>query len=186
MIRRLLPLLAFLALAALLYAGVRMNSGKDISAITSPLIGKSTPSFELPVLGQSGRRISDRDLRGTPYLLNVWGSWCVNCREEHPQLLALARAGRIRVIGYNYKDAPEEAQRWLRERGNPYQLVLADEDGRTALDWGIYGAPETFLVDASGIIRWKTVGPITEDMLRDELGPQLAALGAPVSGANPK
>ena len=178
MIRRLLPLFAFLALAALLYAGVRMNSGRDTSAIVSPLIGKATPSFELPVLGQAGRRVSNHDLRGKPYLLNVWGSWCVNCREEHAQLLAIARSGRIRVIGYNYKDAPDEAQRWLRELGNPYELVLADEEGRTALDWGIYGAPETFLVDASGVIRWKTVGPITEDALHDELEPQLAALGA--------
>jgi len=177
MIRRLLPLFVFIGLAALLYVGVRMNSGKDNSAIPSPLIGKSVPAFSLPVLGEPGRMVSDKDLLGAPYLLNVWGSWCVSCREEHPQITKLARSGRIRIIGYDYKDAPEDAQRWLQEFGNPYSLVIADEEGRAALDWGIYGAPETFLVDAKGMIVWKTVGPITETVLRDEVEPQLAAIG---------
>lgn len=177
MIRRLLPLALFLALAALLWAGVRMNSGKDTSAIPSPLIGKPAPAFSLPVLGDPKRIVSNRDLLGSPYLLNVWGSWCVNCREEHAQISALARSGKIRVLGYNYKDSPEDALRWLQEFGNPYALVIADEEGRAALDWGIYGAPETFLVDASGIIRWKTVGPISPETIREQIEPQLAALG---------
>src|SRR6478736_7432066 len=110
MIRRLWPLLVFAALALLLYAGVRMNSGRDTSAIASPLIGKPAPAFTLPVLGQPGRTVSRADLPGKPYLLNVWGSWCVNCRDEHPVVSALARSGRVRVIGYDYKDEPADAQ----------------------------------------------------------------------------
>jgi cytochrome c biogenesis protein CcmG/thiol:disulfide interchange protein DsbE len=176
MIRRLLPLIVFAAIALLLYAGVRMNSGKDNSAIPSPLIGKSTPAFSLPVLGEPDRLISNKDLLGQPYLLNVWGSWCPTCRDEQSQLTALARSGKVRVIGYNYKDVPEDAQAWLKEFGNPFELVLADEEGRAALDWGVYGAPETFLVDASGVIRWKLIGPITDSIISEQIEPELAAM----------
>lgn len=176
MMRRLLPLVAFAALALLLFAGVRMNSGKDTSAIPSPLIGKSVPAFSLPVLGEPARLVSHRDLLGAPYLLNVWGSWCPTCRDEHPVISALARSGKVRVIGYNYKDPAEDAQRWLAEFGNPYSLVITDEEGRAALDWGIYGAPETFLVDAKGIIRWKTIGAINPQVVREQIEPQLAKL----------
>lgn len=179
MIRRLLPLLAFVALAAVLLMAVLRNSGKDNSAIASPLIGKPVPAFSLPVLGEPTRLVGNKDLLGRPYLLNVWGSWCVNCRDEHPQLLALSRSGRIRIVGYNYKDAPEEAARWLQSFGNPYQLIIADEEGRAALDFGIYGAPESFLIDARGTIRWKHVGPITDAVLRDELEPLFAQIGVP-------
>jgi cytochrome c biogenesis protein CcmG/thiol:disulfide interchange protein DsbE len=178
-VKRWLPLAAFLALAALLLAGVLMNSGKDTTAIASPLIGKPVPAFSLPVLGQSGKQIGNADLLGKPYLLNVWGSWCVNCRDEHPLLSELARSGRIRLVGYNYKDAPEEAQRWLQTFGNPYEVVVADEEGRVALDFGIYGAPETYLVDAQGVIRWKHVGPITPELLQGELEAQMAKAGVP-------
>ena len=177
--KRWLPLAAFLALAALLLAGVLMNSGKDTSAIASPLIGKPVPVFSLPVLGEPGRLVRDADLRGKPYLLNVWGSWCVNCRDEHPQILALQKSGRIHVVGYNYKDSPEEAQRWLQSFGNPYDLVIADEEGRVALDFGIYGAPESYLVDAQGLIRWKHVGPITDEVLKSEMEPVFAQIGVP-------
>jgi cytochrome c biogenesis protein CcmG, thiol:disulfide interchange protein DsbE len=173
MIRRLLPLLAFAALAVLLFAGVRMNAGRDNSAIPSPLLGKPTPAFSLPVLGEPARRIGNADLLGRPYLLNVWGSWCPTCRYEHAHIAALARSGKVRVVGYNYKDAPDDAQAWLRQFGNPYELVVADEDGRAALDWGIYGAPETFLVDARGIVRWKYVGPLTPEVVRDDIIPTL-------------
>ena len=179
MIRRLLPLFAFALLAALLYAGVRMNSGRDNSAIPSPLVGKSMPAFSLPVLGEPGRRIANTDLVGRPFMLNVWGSWCPTCRDEHPQMTALAKSGKVRVIGYNYKDAPEDARRWLQQFGNPYEIVIADEDGRAALDWGIYGAPETFLVDAGGVVRWKHVGPITDELIAREIEPRLAAMEAP-------
>ena len=178
MIRRLLPLVAFILLASLLFVGVRMNSGRDNSVIPSPLIGKAAPVFSLPVLGDPSRKVSNREFLGAPYLLNVWGSWCVNCREEHAQITALARSGKIRVVGYDYKDAPEDGQRWLAQFGNPYDVVVADEDGHAALDWGIYGAPETFLVDAHGIVRWKAVGAITDDVIREQIEPQLAKLAA--------
>ena len=177
--KRWLPLAAFVALAALLLAGVMMNSGKDTSAIASPLIGKPVPAFSLPLLGEPGKQHGRADFLGEPWLLNVWGSWCVNCRDEHPQLLALSRSGRIRIVGYNYKDSPEEAQRWLRSFGNPYGTILADEEGRAALDFGIYGAPESVLVDAGGVIRWKHVGPITDELLANELEPLFAQLGVP-------
>ena len=176
MMRRLLPLLVFAALATLLWAGVRMNSGRDTSAIASPLIGKPMPAFSLPVFGEPGRMISDKDLLGRPFLLNVWGSWCPACRDEHPHITALARSGKIRVIGYDYKDDPAEAQRWLAEFGNPFELIIVDEPGRAALDWGIYGAPETFIVDARGIVRWKQVGPVTEAVIREQIEPLLARL----------
>jgi cytochrome c biogenesis protein CcmG/thiol:disulfide interchange protein DsbE len=176
MIKRLLPLIAFSLLALLLGAGVLMNSGKDTSAIPSPLIGKPAPAFSLPVLGEPERLITNADLRGEPYLLNVWGSWCPACRDEHPVITELAQSGRIKVIGYDYKDEPEDAQRWLEQFGNPYALVIADQDGRAALNWGIYGAPESFLVDAQGIVRWKYIGPMSDGVVRDLLLPELEKL----------
>jgi cytochrome c biogenesis protein CcmG/thiol:disulfide interchange protein DsbE len=185
MMRRWLPLAAFAALAALLLAGVLMNSGKDKSAIASPLIGKPVPEFSLPLLDEPDKRLGRADFIGKPWLLNVWGSWCVNCRDEHPQLLALARSGRIAIVGYNYKDETAEAQRWLQSYGSPYSVVLADEEGRAALDFGIYGAPETFLVDSQGIVRWKHVGPITDEVLQQELEPLFAQVGVPAAGASP-
>ena len=176
MMARLLPLLAFIGLAVLLAVGVHMNSGRDTSAIPSPLIGKPMPAFSLPLLHDPQKLISNQDLLGKPFLLNVWGSWCPACREEQPQLARLAAMGRVRVIGYDYKDEPADALKWLQEFGNPFEFVITDQEGRAALDWGVYGAPETFLVDAKGIVRWKTVGPISDALLQDELLPQLAAL----------
>lgn len=176
MIKRLLPLFAFALLAVLLGLGVLRNSGKDTSAIPSPLVGKPAPAFSLPVLGEPERLVTNDDLRGEPYLLNVWGSWCPACRDEHPVITELAQSGRIKVVGYDYKDEPEDAQRWLQQFGNPYSLVIADYEGRAALDWGIYGAPETFLVDAQGVIRWKFVGPITPEVVQQQLLPVLETL----------
>ena len=171
--RRLLPLFAFLALAVLLGVGIRMHAGTDATAIDSPLIGRPAPDFSLPVMGEPGRFIGNRDLLGEPFLLNVWGSWCPNCRVEHPVVTELAKSGAVRVIGYNYKDEPVDAARWLAQLGNPYTATVVDADGRAALDWGIYGAPETFLVDARGIVRWKYVGPITPAVVRDDILPTL-------------
>lgn len=176
MMGRLLPLAAFAALAVLLGVGVMMNSGKDTSALPSPLLGKPAPDFALPVLGEPERIITRESLLGAPYLLNVWGSWCPACRDEHPVITRLAESGRIRVIGYDYKDEPEDAFRWLAQFGNPYELIIADVEGRAALDWGIYGAPETFLVDAQGMIRWKFVGPLTDEIVEQQLLPVLETL----------
>ena len=179
MLRRLLPLLVFLALGALLFAGIELSKHEDPGALPSPLIGKPAPAFALPVLNMSGlpasdKRVSNADLAGAPYVLNVWGSWCVNCREEHPAITALAARGIVKVVGYNLKDEPADAQHWLAQFGNPYALIVADTEGRVAIDWGIYGAPETFLVDAQGVVRWKHVGPLSDGIVADELLPLLA------------
>lgn len=176
---RWLPLAAFAALALLLAVGVRLSRNPDREALPSPLIGKPAPAFSLPVLHEPGRLVSGGDLRGSPYLLNVWASWCVSCREEHPVLTRFAETKRIRVVGYDWKDEHADALRWLERYGNPFWLVLVDREGSAAIDWGIYGAPETFLVDARGIVRWKHVGPMTDATLRDELEPALDALGVP-------
>jgi len=170
---RFLPLIAFIGLAVLLLVGVMMNSGKDNSAIPSPLIGKPAPRFSLPVLNQPGRIIKTADLEGQAYLLNVWGSWCPACQIEHPVISELARSGKLKVVGYNYKDETDAANKWLQQFGNPYDLILFDDSGRVALDWGIYGAPETFLIDAKGIVRWKHVGPITPEIIEQEILPAL-------------
>jgi cytochrome c biogenesis protein CcmG/thiol:disulfide interchange protein DsbE len=175
---RWLPLVAFAALAALLAAGVWLSRNPDREALPSPLIGKPAPAFTLPVLHEPGRTVSSDDLRGAPYVLNVWGSWCPACRDEHPVLTRFAESRRARVVGFNWKDEPADALRWLEQFGNPYWLVLADQEGQTAIDWGIYGAPETFLVDANGIVRWKHVGPMSEATVRDGLLPKLAELEA--------
>jgi cytochrome c biogenesis protein CcmG, thiol:disulfide interchange protein DsbE len=170
---RWLPLVVFGLLAALLLAGVILSRQGNREALPSPLIGKPAPAFELPVLHEAGRLVSSTELLGEPYLLNVWGSWCPECRVEHPVLTRFAETKRIRVIGYNLKDEHADALRWLEQFGNPYWLVLTDYTGDKAIDWGIYGAPETFLVDAAGVIRWKHVGPVSDETIRDELIPLL-------------
>ena len=169
---RLLPLLAFIAIALLLFIGVRMNSGKDNSAIPSPLIGKSAPALQLPELVLPESRLAAADLKGRAYVLNVWGSWCVSCRVEHPVITELAKSG-VNMVGYNYKDSPEDAARWLAQYGNPFALVIQDRDGQAALDWGIYGAPETFVVDAAGIVRFKHIGPLTPEIVQEQILPAL-------------
>ena len=169
----------FLALLGLLFYGVLVSDRADREALPSPLIGKPAPEFSLPVLHEPGRLVSSQDLRGQPYLLNVWGSWCPACRVEHPVLTRFAETQRLRVIGSNWKDEHADAMRWLEQFGNPYWLVLVDYDGRKAIDWGIYGAPETFLVDAEGVVRWKHVGPVDDAIIANDLLPALDALGVP-------
>jgi cytochrome c biogenesis protein CcmG, thiol:disulfide interchange protein DsbE len=170
--------LCFFALLALLFYGVRESGRADRDALPSPLLGKSAPAFSLPVLHEAGRLVTSKELLGAPYVLNVWGSWCPECRIEHPVLTRFALTKRVRVIGYNLKDEHADALHWLEQFGNPYMLVLTDYDGRAAIDWGIYGAPETFLVDANGIVRWKHVGALDDGILHDELLPLLKQVEA--------
>lgn len=175
---RWLPLVLFAALAALLGVGVVMNAGKTQTEIQSPLIGRPAPDFALPDFRDPDTTVTRADLLGRPYLLNIWASWCASCRIEHPVIAELARSGRVMVVGYNYKDDPADAARWLTQFGDPFHRIIADVEGRAAIDWGIYGAPETFLVDATGIVRWKHVGPVTPEVVQRELLPQLSALEA--------
>jgi len=176
MFNRLLPLALFVGLAALLFVGVQMTRTRDPNAIPSPLIDRPAPAFALPALHEPTKTLRNADLLGEPYLLNVWGSWCPACRVEHPLIDRIARSGLVRVIGFNYKDERDDALRWLKQFGDPYQQILVDLDGRAAIEWGIYGAPETFLVDADGIIRYKHVGPMTPDIVEREIRPRLEAM----------
>lgn len=168
----------FLGFLALMFYGVQQSDRADREALPSPLIGKPAPEFTLPLLHEAGHMVTSKELLGASYVLNVWGSWCPECRVEHPVLTRFALTKRVRVIGYNLKDEPEDALRWLEQFGNPYMLVLADRDGRAAIDWGIYGAPETFLVDANGIVRWKHVGAVDDAIIDGELVPLLDQLEA--------
>ncbi|KRG69193.1 thiol:disulfide interchange protein [Pseudoxanthomonas dokdonensis] len=170
--------LFFIGLMALLFYGVKQSDRPDRESLPSPLIGKPAPDFDLPVLHDPSIRVTQKKLAGQPYVMNVWGSWCPECRVEHPVLSRFALTKRVRFIGYNLKDQRDDALRWLEQYGNPYVLVLADEDGRTAIDWGIYGAPETFLVDGKGIVRWKHVGAVSDEILANELIPMLAKIEA--------
>ena len=163
----------FIALLALLAYGVHESGNADREALPSPLIGKPAPAFDLPLLHEPDKRIRNADLAGAPYVMNVWASWCPECRVEHPVLSKFASTKRVRFIGYDLKDDRSDALRWLEQFGNPYMLVLADEDGRAAIDWGIYGAPETFLVDRNGVIQWKHIGPLTDAIIANELMPVL-------------
>lgn len=165
----LMPLIIFAAFAALLvYAIVKMNSGEYVPReVPTPLIGKPAPAFDLPLLLQQGN-ITELDLKGEVTLVNVWASWCFACRQEHEVVKFLARQG-IRVIGLNYKDENQDAISWLNKLGNPYQKIAVDLEGRSAIDWGVYGAPETFLVDERGIIRHKVIGPLTSLKVVDPL-----------------
>ena len=151
-----MPLIVFAALVALLAIGLTLNP----RLVPSPLIGKPAPVFNLPLLLNEGS-FSNKDLIGHVTLVNVWASWCFACRQEHETVKHLSRNG-VRIIGLNYKDEPDDAKNWLAKLGNPYQNVAADYDGRIAIDWGVYGAPETFLIDKQGIIRHKVIGPLSD------------------------
>lgn len=176
MLGRLLPLLGFLALLALLGFGIWWNRQHEINEVPSPLIGKPAPEFSLPQLEKSEKLITRQALLGQPYLLNVFASWCFACQEEHPVLMAQAKNFGVKIIGYNYKDEPENAKQWLTQFGNPYEIILVDSNGRTAIDFGIYGAPESFLIDSQGIIRYKRIGPFTPDIIEHELKPKIEAI----------
>lgn len=166
---RFLPLLVFLLLGVLLTAGLMMSGSK--SEIPSPLIGKSMPQFELPRLDDPTQRVSSEALLGAPFVLNVWASWCVTCRYEHPVIEELAGLGRIPVVGLNYRDPRENALEWLQRFGDPYAFHLADEPGRVAIDFGVYAAPETFVIDAQGVIRFKHIGALTPEIVEQDILP---------------
>jgi cytochrome c biogenesis protein CcmG/thiol:disulfide interchange protein DsbE len=173
---RLLPLFGFLVLVGLFGFGIWWNTQHDQHEIVSPLIDKPAPAFALPVLDDAGRTVSKASLLGKPYFLNVFASWCIECVHEHPLLMTEVKQLGLPLVGFNYKDDPQAATAWLAERGNPFDVIVADREGRSAIDFGVYAAPETFLVDAKGVIRYKRIGPITPEVIDKEIRPALAAL----------
>ena len=159
-----LPLAIFAIMSVLFFRGLQL----DPKEMPSALIDKTVPAFELPALDESKGMVTAESLKGEPYLLNVWATWCVSCRVEHPFLNKLSEQG-IKVVGINYKDDTEEAKIWLQNLGNPYALNIVDQDGRLGIDLGVFGAPETYFVDAQGVIRYKQVGVISKDNWQAEL-----------------
>lgn len=166
-LRFLIPLAVFVAIGVFGYLGLQ----RDPREIPSPLIGRAAPDFALPLLAQPERTWSPQAMRGQVWLLNVWGSWCPGCKVEHPLLNELARRKLVPIVGIAWKDAPENAAGWLAKFGDPYAVTVLDLAGRVAIDWGVYGAPETFLIDKAGIVRFKHVGPLTTDVIEGRLLP---------------
>jgi cytochrome c biogenesis protein CcmG/thiol:disulfide interchange protein DsbE len=167
-----IPLVLFLGLVATLAAGLR----RDPRLVASPLIGKPAPMFTAVQLANSSRTFAPEDMMGRVWLLNVWASWCVACRAEHGTLLELRRLDEAPVVGLNYKDNRSDALRWIEEAGNPYILSAQDSTGAVGIDYGVYGVPETYLIDKSGVIRFKQVGPLTLETLRDTVLPMIRDL----------
>jgi cytochrome c biogenesis protein CcmG/thiol:disulfide interchange protein DsbE len=166
-LRYLVPLAIFLVLAGFLYRGLSL----DPKLVPSPLVGKPAPAFTLTTLEDPARTISNEEFQGKVSLFNVWATWCVSCRAEHEVLVQLARTGQVDIYGLNYKDDREQAQRWLARLGDPYVANAFDADGRVGIDWGVYGAPETFVIDSAGIIRHKHIGPLTVEIVNEEILP---------------
>ena len=164
--RFLIPGLVFLTLAAVLYVGVVRSPTK--STLQSALLGKPAPAFDLPTLADPAKRLTSAQLAGRPWVLNVWGTWCVECRYEHEALMAIARQGAVPMIGLNWKDEDAAATQWLTQLGNPYAAVGVDRDGRAAIEFGVYGAPETFFIDQGGIIQYRHVGAMTAEVWERE------------------
>ncbi len=165
------------AVAALLVAVFlwALDPERDPSLVPSPLIDKPVPAFRVPSLGGGGD-LTEVAFAGRVTVFNVFASWCIPCRAEHPLLMEIARAGKAQVIGLNYKDKPAEAKAWLKELGNPYASIGADRDGRAGIEWGVYGVPESFVIDSAGRIRYKHVGPIMVHHLRETINPLIERL----------
>lgn len=174
MFKYLLPLVLFVVLGVFLAIGLKLNPKE----IPSPLIDKPAPAFVLPTLADPQQTLSAQALRGQVWLLNVWASWCVSCREEHPILVELSRRKLIPIIGLNYKDESQAASQWLQQFGNPYTASVMDSDGRVGIDYGVYGVPETFVIDQQGVIRYKFTGPITPADIEQRLLPLIQQLKA--------
>jgi cytochrome c biogenesis protein CcmG/thiol:disulfide interchange protein DsbE len=172
MMRFILPLVIFLVLAAFLFKGLSL----DPREVPSPLIDKPAPAFTLPQLHDPKKQFSPADMKGKVWLLNVWASWCVSCRDEHPLLVALAEKKVVPIYGLDYKDKRADAEMWLQRGGDPYTLSVSDADGRIGIDYGVYGVPETYVIDKQGIIRYKQIGPVTMLSLQDTILPLVAKL----------
>jgi cytochrome c biogenesis protein CcmG, thiol:disulfide interchange protein DsbE len=169
--RYLIPLAVFVLMAGFLAVGLKLNPRE----VPSPLVGKPAPAFELPQLREPGTKLTVAQMKGQVWVLNVFASWCTPCLAEHPYVTQLSKQG-VKVVGLNYKDKAADATNWLRKHGDPYAAIVVDADGRAGIDWGVYGVPETFVIDKQGVIRHKQIGPITPQALREEILPALAKL----------
>jgi cytochrome c biogenesis protein CcmG, thiol:disulfide interchange protein DsbE len=169
--RFVLPLAFFALLVVVLAIGIRHS--RDKGTIVSPLVGRTAPGFALPSLTDAQHRVSSADFKGRWYLLNVWGTWCAECRAEHATLVEVGHSGVIPIVGLDWKDEDDHALEWLAQLGNPYQAIAVDHDGRTAIDWGVYGAPESFLVNPQGVIVYKLVGPLSRETWTRDFLPRL-------------
>ena len=170
----LIPLGLFLVLVLFLGAGLHL----DPKEVPSPLIGKPAPEFSLESLDSPNLTIANADMRGKVWMLNVWASWCTACREEHPALVEFGRKNAVPMYGLNYKDERAAGLRWLANFGNPYTHSLYDRDGRVGIDWGVYGVPETFIIDQNGVVRFKHIGALTPEVIRTRIEPLVRQLNA--------
>ena len=171
-LRFILPLMAFLVMVIFLGIGLKL----DPHEVPSPLINKPAPAFTLPQLHEPQKTFSPADMKGKVWLLNVWASWCVSCRQEHVYLTEFARDRSMNLMGLNYKDEPVAAMQWLERLGNPYKISISDIDGMAGLDWGVYGVPETFIIDKKGIVRHKQTGPVDPTILQTIIMPLIEQL----------
>lgn len=167
------PLLVFVVIVGIFFAGFSLN---DPHQLPSPLVGKTFPQFQAPSIFDDEVVVTTEDLVGSPTMVNVWATWCPTCLSEHESLMQIASTGKVRIVGVNYKDDRAKALRWLTEYGNPYEMVIEDADGRLGIELGVYGAPETFLLDANGAVIYKRVGDVNSRIWRDEILPRLDAL----------
>lgn len=168
----LLPLVLFIALVGFLLIGLH----RDPHEVPSPLINKPAPDFKLSQLRDPNKTFSPQEMRGKVWVLNFWGTWCVACREEHPLLLEYSKTGAVPIFGVDYKDERAAALQMLDQEGDPYALTVSDPDGRVSIDYGVYGAPESYLIDGNGVIRFKQIGPITQDVWQKEILPRAKQL----------
>jgi cytochrome c biogenesis protein CcmG, thiol:disulfide interchange protein DsbE len=173
-LRFLIPLAAFAVLTGFLMKGLWM----DPHTVPSPLIGKPAPAFRLTQVADPAKSVSRDEMLGKVWLLNVWASWCVSCRDEHPVLVDFSKTGIVPIYGLDYKDTRVEALKWLDQFGNPYDVSLFDPDGRVGIDYGVYGVPETYVIDKTGTIRYKQIGPITPEILHEKIVPLVRKLNA--------
>ena len=180
--RFVIPLAVFGLLVVVLAIGIQQSPEKDL--IPSPLIGKPAPAFSLPSLTDPALRVSSTQLRGHWYLFNVWGTWCGSCREEHSMLLKIQQSGLVPLVGLDWKDDRYDALSFLKQEGNPYQTIAVDQDGTEAIMWGVYGAPETFLVNPQGIVVYKIIGAISEQDWERQIVPRLQMSQTPAATAS--
>ena len=172
MLRYLIPLVIFVVLVIFLALGLTRNPQE----LPSALLNKPAPEFRLPQLKDPAQTFSATDMRGKVWMMNVWASWCIACREEHPYLFQYAKSGVVPILGLNYKDKREDALSWLEEFGDPYVLSAADLDGRVGMDYGVYGAPESYIIDKKGTVRYKHIGPVTPDVWTKKILPLIQEL----------